>query len=341
VAAVRAHDEVSLDAAPASAREVVRRHLSDPLLEDMLFCPVMFYGSPTERDMDFSQFVILFKALFLEGFARPSEGVRRILRVLLAKYREAGGERRMKCGVRRILLREGRAAGVELDDGAVITADHVLSSAGAPETEALLAAGGLPTPRPTAPGRLSFVETISVLDRPPAALGWAGDTIVFFSEGRRFDYVCPEAPVDVRSGVICLPNNFAYEPGEALAEGWFRVTSLARPEDWAAWPEPEYRARKQEWFGAVQASARRFLPPVPDADLAAATVATDMFTPRTITRFTGHQRGAVYGSGVKHRRGLTAAPNVYLCGTDQGFLGIVGAMLSGISMANHHILQRG
>ena len=75
--------------------------------------------------------------------------------------------------------------------------------------------------------------------------------------------------------------------GEALAEGWFRVTSLARPEDWAAWPESEYRARKQEWFGAVQASARRFLPSVPDAELAAATVATDMFTPRTITRYTG------------------------------------------------------
>jgi hypothetical protein len=32
---------------------------------------------------------------------------------------------------------------------------------------------------------------------------------------------------------------------------------------------------------------------------------------------------------------------VYLCGTDQGFLGIVGAMLSGISMANYHILQKG
>jgi hypothetical protein len=33
-------------------------------------------------------------------------------------------------------------------------------------------------------------------------------------------------------------------------------------------------------------------------------------------------------------------PNVYLCGTDQGFLGIIGAMLSGISMANFHILAR-
>jgi hypothetical protein len=30
---------------------------------------------------------------------------------------------------------------------------------------------------------------------------------------------------------------------------------------------------------------------------------------------------------------------VFLCGTDQGMLGIVGAMLSGISIANQHLLQ--
>ena len=65
-----------------------------------------------------------------------------------------------------------------------------------------------------------------------------------------------------------------------------------------------------------------------------------MFTPRTITRFTGHLAGAIYGSPFKQRQGRTALANVYLCGTDQGFLGIVGAMLSGISMANYHILQK-
>jgi hypothetical protein len=30
--------------------------------------------------------------------------------------------------------------------------------------------------------------------------------------------------------------------------------------------------------------------------------------------------------------------NLYLCGTDQGFLGITGAMLSGISIANMYLL---
>jgi hypothetical protein len=69
----------------------------------MLFCPVMYYGSAQERDMEFGQFVIMFKALFLEGFARPFDGVRVILRVLQEKYRQAGGERRMKCGVQKHL----------------------------------------------------------------------------------------------------------------------------------------------------------------------------------------------------------------------------------------------
>ena len=91
----------------------------------------------------------------------------------------------------------------------------------------------------------------------------------------------------------------------------------------------------------MQQSAQRFLPPLSTATpFDGAIVTTDMFTPRTITKYTGHLAGAIYGSPVKQRQGRTALANVYLCGTDQGFLGIVGAMLSGISMANYHILQK-
>ena len=151
-----------------------------------------------------------------------------------------------------------------------------------------------------------------------------------------------ESFIVVRSGVICIPNNFDYGAGRTLAEGIVRVTCLANYDAWAHLPEDEYRAAKQHWFAEVQRSAQRFLPPLASADaLERATLATDMFTPRTITHFTGHLAGAIYGSATKHRQGRTALPNVYLCGTDQGFLGIVGAMLSGISMANYHILQKG
>jgi phytoene dehydrogenase-like protein len=162
---------------------------------------------------------------------------------------------------------------------------------------------------------------------------------VFFNDSPRFTYAQTEELADARSGVICLPNNFAYPDGQSLSEGLFRCTCLANHDAWAALPEPEYRAAKERVYAEIQQSALRFLPVLPENDLLSkATLATDMFTPRTITKFTGHLGGAIYGSPTKIRDGRTSVSNLYLAGTDQGFLGIVGAMLSGISMANFHVL---
>jgi phytoene dehydrogenase-like protein len=333
-----------------SAREFVARFVRDPLLVEMIFCPLMFYGSARENDMDLSQFAIMARALFLEGFARPPEGVRVILRVLLEKYRAAGGERRMKCGVSRIVARGDQATALVLENGEEITADHVLSSIGSVETATLLSGSQRSTLNPAlslpngsqlpTTGRLSFVETMTVFDRQPEALGWGGDTIVFFNDSGRFDYSRPAEQVDPRSGVICFPNNFNYTAGQAPAEGMVRVTCLANYDRWVQLPEETYQADKQRWFTEIQRSARRFLPPVPEDTLAGATVATDIFTPRTITKFTSHLAGAVYGSPQKIPDGRTPLRNVYLCGTDQGFVGVIGALLSGISMANLHVLRK-
>jgi phytoene dehydrogenase-like protein len=325
---------LSGDGNGSSARAFIRESVNDPLLEDMLLCPLMFYGSAREDDMDLGQFAIMFRALYLEGFARPFDGVRVMMRVLLEKYRQAGGERRMKCGVKSIVAKEGRAASLILDSGEEIIASQVLSSIGIAETQALLGE------RPPAQRTLGYVETISVLNRPPSALGWGDDTIVFFNDTGKFTYRDPQGQVDTRSGIICFPNNFQYEGGKELPEGFFRVTCLANFDAWNGLPPETYAADKLRWFDAVQASALRFLPALasPDA-LAKATIATDMFTPTTVVKYTGHVRGAIYGSPVKNPGGRTELSNLFLCGTDQGMLGIVGSMLSGISMANQHILK--
>jgi len=64
-----------------------------------------------------------------------------------------------------------------------------------------------------------------------------------------------------------------------------------------------------------------------------------MFTPSTIVRFTGHDNGAIYGSPDKQLDGRTHLENLFVCGTDQGFVGIIGSIVSGISMANQHCLR--
>jgi phytoene dehydrogenase-like protein len=324
-------DELNLDQEPISARQVLNDHLSDPVLIDMLFCPLMFYGSAIPRDMDFSQFVIMFKSIFQQGFARPFEGVRRILKTLVRQFKELGGELKLRHGVSSIHMQNGKAAGVVLEDGTIIEAENVLSSAGVAETEALCRRDT--APEPAAAGELSFNETIYVLDRQPTDLGHS-DTIIFYNDAERFDYACPVEPCDIRSGIICSPNNFQYPNGQQLDEGIVRITALANPVYWFNAPQPEYEAAKTNWANAVADVAVKYMP-----DFRPHVVETDAFTPRTVKKYTGHLNGAVYGAPLKVLTGLTETPNLYLCGTDQGFLGIIGSMLSGITMANNHLLR--
>ena len=69
-------------------------------------------------------------------------------------------------------------------------------------------------------------------------------------------------------------------------------------------------------------------------------VDTDMFTPTTIRRFTGHDNGAVYGAPHKRYDGRTHLDNLYVCGTDQGMVGIIGSIISGITVANAYCLRQ-
>jgi phytoene dehydrogenase-like protein len=289
----------------------------------------MYYGSPTEHDIDFFSFVILFKSIFLEGFARPPDGVRTIIKALVRSYRQRGGELRMQCGVDEIEACGDRAVSLRLADGSTITADVVLSCAGYAETLHLCPMlAGEARDAPT--GRVSFIETIALLDRPPAVDGH-GAAIVFFNDEEKFTYAVPDGPADLRSGVICCPTN--YEDHDHVTPA-FRVTWLADPDRWEHRPQEEYSAEKHALLGDFIARGETCIPSFRDR-----IVFTDVFTPRTIRHYTGHFKGAVYGSPQKHWDGRTPLKNLFVCGTDQGYLGIIGAMMSGVTMANMYVLS--
>jgi len=327
LAAIVDYEQLDVLESGRSARKEVAQYLTDPLLVDMLFCPLLFYGGPREHDMDFHQFSILFRAIFQEGLARPWAGVRLILRHLVKRFRSLGGELRLQSGAKRIVLRGSVVEGVVLEDGSELPTRRVLSSAGWHETMRLCCPESPPPDR----GGLSFVESISVLDAQPRDLG-LDQTIVFFNDSDRFRYREPDGLIDTHSGVICSPNNFAYD--EPLSEGVVRTTALANYDHWAALDEDDYRRAKLRCYDQRVASAVRFVP-----DFRAAVVQTDLFTPMTIRRFTGHHRGAVYGSPQKQVNGRTSIDNLFVCGTDQGLVGIVGALLSGVTIANRYLLD--
>ncbi len=325
------YDELNLYAKPISAREVVCSIVPDPLLVDMVFCPLMFYGNAQENDMEFGQFVTMFKSIFCEGFARPQDGVRQILDVLVGKYKACGGELRMRCAVTSLKCAGSRVDSIVLENGDSLTAERILSSAGYLETMNLLT-DHKPSDLDCHTGQLSFVESILVLTKEPAEVGY-NTTITFYNNSDRFDYRKPDQLVDVSSGVVCCPNNFQFDT--PLPEGIVRITNLANFDLWNRLSEQEYKAQKAAWLETTLQEVVRFVPDFRDL-----IVFTDIFTPKTIHRYTGRINGAVYGTPNKVKSGKTHLDNLFICGTDQGFLGIVGAMLSGISIANLHVLQK-
>ncbi|WP_437202577.1 phytoene desaturase family protein [Planctomicrobium sp. SH664] len=331
VRTVEEFDELNLNQTPVSARSVLESMLSDPVLIDMLFCPLMFYGSAIPHDMNFNQFVIMFKSIFQQGLGRPYDGVRQLLKTLTRHFKALGGELKLRHGVQEILTHGDRAVGVVLDNGEVIEAENVLSSAGVAETYRLC--GHPLVTAPVEPGAVSFNEAIFVLKKQPRELGH-NQTIVFYNNADRFHYEPPREPIDLRSGIICSPNNFQYADGQQLEEGFIRITALANPDYWMNLPDEKYYEEKQLWADRMIESALTHLP-----DFRSEIIDTDIFTPRTIKRFTGHVNGAVYGAPVKVLNGSTPIRHLYLCGTDQGFLGIIGSLLSGITMANNHLLR--
>jgi phytoene dehydrogenase-like protein len=331
VAAVVDYDDLDESHAALSARRRVGELIAEPLLVEMLFCPLMYYGSAREHDMDWGQFSIMFRSIFMEGLGRPHAGVRLILKQLVRKFRALGGELRLRSGVSRLEVEAGRVARVVLDSGEALEGRRVLSSAGWCETMRLCSDGEPVTTR--AAGRLSFCETIATLDVEPRRLGH-DRTIIFFNDWERFDWRAADEPCDVRSGVICSPNNFDYgQPLDAAGAGVVRITALANHDFWRSLDERGYRLEKLRWYERITQSAVRFVP-----DYRGRVIDTDMFTPTTVVRFTGHDNGAIYGSPDKQLDGRTHLKNLFVCGTDQGFVGIIGSITSGIGMANRHCL---
>jgi phytoene dehydrogenase-like protein len=316
-----------------SARALLTTTLNNPLLVDMLLCPLMFYGSSVENDMDLGQFVIMFRAIFLEGMFRPEGSIKDFLEILLQQYQGFGGKIRLQAPVSRIIHQDKKVIGVELADGEVIECDALISTIGHDETLSCLAAPSAPSLHQSRP-RLGFVESIFRLPADHRDLP-QDKTIIFYNTNKTFRYQRPENRVDYSSGVICFPGNFQGLRPQPYLE--VRATHLADYSSWKslAADRPTYLAAKMETAGQSKEALENII-----GNFTQHIVYEDTFTPLTIERFTAKKEGAIYGSPDKIKDGDIGYHNLFLAGTDQGFLGIIGSMLSGVSMVNQHILPR-
>jgi phytoene dehydrogenase-like protein len=229
--------------------------------------------------------------------------------------------------VNQILVNDkGEACGVDVG-GEILHAPVILSSIGYPETVNIT-----PTleARPRV-GAMTFLESIFVYDKK-IPLEQNDSTIVFYNNAKKYAYRPAQNFFDDTSAVVCFPDN--YEPSVRDGEGTVRITYMANYNQWRELNRSGYDETKDKVAESALSLVKKLNPQF-DGKL----LFRDIFSPMTIERYTWHLNGTVYGSIDKTRDGKTPVKNLFIIGTDQGFLGIVGSMLSGISMANLHGLM--
>ncbi|MGW8161730.1 MAG: phytoene desaturase family protein, partial [Desulfobulbales bacterium] len=276
-----------------SAREFLSGILPEKQLADILLLPLMVYGNSEEEDMDLGQFVIMFRAIFQEGFFRPGETIKEFLEMLVGHYQGFGGEILFRSPVKKILRQRERVEGVLLANGEAISADAILSTVGIPGTAEL---ADWPLDREAYSGRMSFMETIYMVPRERKKDIRGDRTIIFFNNNQDFSYRRPREALDTSWGVICFPENFQGLP--AADPFQIRVTNAANYDVWKAVDGEEYKRMKEEWRRKSADQVRKII-----GNYQQDVVYVNSFTPVTIERFTSKARGAVYGSPVKIKDG--------------------------------------
>lgn len=311
-----------------STRGLISSIIKNPILVDMLLLPVMMYGNSEEHDMDFGQFVILFRSIFLEGLFRPKGTIKDFLDMLVAHYKSFGGELRFQAKVISLSLNKDKVTGLTLENGEEISSKAVISTIGIPGTAKL---SGWPLEVKKYSGKMSFIESITILPKNEARKIKRDATIIFYNTSDRFSYCRPNEAVDISWGVVCLPNNFKGLPETNFLQ--VRVTNAANYEFWKNADKEQYKDLKEQWVKRSSEVAGKIIGKYWEK-----SVYRDSFTPKTIEYFTKKAAGAVYGSPVKIKNGKTPWKNLYIAGTDQGYLGIIGSMISGVSIVNQQLL---
>ncbi len=310
-----------------STRRYLESHIKSPLLRDMLLFPAMYYGSATPDDMDLQVFCNLFRGIYVEGLGRPRHGMRPFIQRLVARLHENGGDLFLANGISRINNNADGVSSVIDDKGVEHTADAYISSIGAVETSTICSTP-VPLLQAAQNGEMAFIEGKFALAKPPSELG-IDASVIFLNRADDFQYRPSTGLFDTRSSLLCMPGNFSLCE-DAFSANSIKISFIASPTLWFDLDDNSYLKAKNDAIEAMTVVLESLAP-----EIRQNIISCDLFTPKTIRRFTGHRNGVIYGSPTKFTDSRTGCPNLFLCGTDQGLYGIVGALISGNVLANY------
>lgn len=342
-AAVRALLAGRLRLARRTTGEVISARVRDPRLRAILGARWGDHGLPPARSAFLSHAVIT--GHYLDGGYYPVGSAARIAEAAQRVIEAAGGAVRVRAQVEQILVEGGRAVGVRLAGGEELRAATVVSDAGARATFLRLLPPEVPIPfrdvlRGIEPG-MAHVTLYVGLSASPERLGVRGENFWIH------DALDQDELWARRGGVVHGDVSHVYLSFPSLKDPAARahtaelVTAVDAAEfaPWAgsAWKHrgAAYEAVKERIAEAMLDLVERRLP-----GFRALVAFRELSTPLSTEKFTGHPGGEIYGVpwtparlDMDFLQPRTPVAGLFLTGADALFLGVTGAVMSGLMAA--------
>jgi all-trans-retinol 13,14-reductase len=340
--------KVEQSAAPhiaATTDEVLRSLTDDPHLRSVLSAQWGYYGVTPERS-SFAMHALMVQH-FMHGAYYPVGTAASIAPAMLDTVTEAGGWTAVRRGVERIIVRNGRVAGVRLDDGTEIASKRVISTAGALPTNTMLE-DGLPgagkNDWEAGPAHLSLY------------LGFKGDVAAngaerycqWFYESwdmelSRWDVSPNEDPGRAAVLFCSFPSikDPEHDPGEDNKHTGEVVTFVSW-EAFSRWADSKWKKRGVDYDTFKRTLTQRMLDQYGEhyPGLIGMVDHAELSTPLSTNHFARSPRGSIYGLETTPRRfqdaslgPRTSIRGLYLGGVDASTPGVTGGLIGGVLAA--------
>ncbi len=334
-----------------TCKEVLDGLTDNEQLKAVLASQWGYYGS-TPSNASFAMQALVAKHFWYGGYY-PVGGSPAIAEELLQSVADRGGWCRIRASVKQILVSNGKATGVELDDGEVIEAPRIISAAGVQSTVKRL----LPAPHKDA----SWAKSITELKPAPCHLclyiGFHGDIRqAGASAANRWFYDVWDSEAgnwDVKPGMEELPSagvlycSFPslkdpdYDAGQTQRHTG-EVVTFVPWEAFAKWQGTDWSERGEEYEQFKQqlhdSLLEQFLSKMPE--LRRFVAFSELSTPLSTDHFCRPMKGSIYGIEPTPKRFTNqylrpASPikNLYFAGSEVSTVGVIGAMMGGVLAA--------
>lgn len=306
--------------------ELVAAHVSDPRVVAVVNA-LSGYLHDGSESLRCGEMVPIF-GYYFKGGHYPVGGSGRFSEVLVEAIEERGGAVHLKSPVKRIVIENGAACGVELNDGRIVRAKAVVSNADFQRTFLDL----------VAPEHTPDDFRTRLKEAPPACSAFTVQLGVdYVPDIKPATHVSDGAHVGI--AVMSLVDPSAAPEGHAIlnliklvpyekARTWFPPEGGP---DWKNWRRSEeYEARKQAFGDEMIATAERALP-----GLRGHIVYRTDASPVTYARYDWSHTGTIYGPSGKGRLKGSKSPvrNLVVAGGGNVGSGVEAVVISGAEAA--------